>query len=78
MAMGREALGGALVGSSEDDEEKECGQDDLGDEAGQQRVAFGRMCAVAVGGEASGEREAFFAAGRSGTATPDPAMAPST
>ena len=52
---GGEALGGALVGGAEDDEQEEAGEDDLVDEAGEQRVAAGRMLAVAVGGEAAGE-----------------------
>ena len=60
---GREAFGSALVGGSEDDEKEEGGEDDLGDEAGEQGVAAGRVIGVAVRGEAAGEGEAWLAAG---------------
>ena len=53
---GREALRGALVGGAEDDHEEHHRHDDLGDQAGGQRVAAGRMGAVAVGGEARRRR----------------------
>ncbi len=60
---GGEALGRALVGGAEDDKEEEGCEDDLGDEAGKERVPAGGVVGVAVGGEASGEGEAGLAVG---------------
>src|SRR6266478_2768582 len=50
-----EAFGGAFVRGAEDDEEEEGGEEDFDEEAGEERVVFGGVVGVAVGGESAGE-----------------------
>ena len=63
IARPREADRGAPVRRAEDDDQEHERHDDLGDQGGGQRVAAGRMLAVAVGREAAGEVESRLAAG---------------
>jgi hypothetical protein len=60
---GGEAFGGAFVGGAEDDEKEERGEEHLDEEAGEERVVFGGVVGVAVGGESAGEGEGGVAAG---------------
>src|ERR1700733_1057965 len=60
---GGEALRGALVSGAENDEQKEGGQENFGKKARDERVVFRRVIAVAVRGEAAGERKSGVAAG---------------
>ena len=60
---GGEAFGGALVGGSEDDQEKEGGEDDFGYEASEKRVVVWGVLGEAVRGESASEGEAGFAVG---------------
>ena len=78
MAIGAKPCGRAAVGRAEDDQQEHERQHDLGDQAGDQRVAARRVLAVAVGGEAGGEVEAGLAAGDHVAARPRATIAAET
>ena len=60
---GGKAYWGTLVGGTEDDQKEEGSEEHFDEEAGDQRVVFGGVFAVAIGGESAGEREGGVAAG---------------